>query len=210
MTRPSSLLRGAARPPRFALLVAGALACGLFMSAPALAQDGLHTPLSSAPTPPSPPGEGATAEKVLAALDAKAKVVAAPAGKAREALERARGARVSGDALHMQQLEALALEWAETARDVLRAIGAEQVAATEQTRARELETKVERARVLLGETQARLGRAAAELERAETEARDAAKAAAETEDARTAPGARKKTVERKPAKKPGAKKKEAP
>jgi hypothetical protein len=180
-----------------------------------------YDPLSSAPTPPSPPGEGATAEKVLAEVDAKvkeldgpakpaapsakdampavpategraAKVVAEPVRMAREALERARGTRVSGDAAHTRRLEALALEWAETARDVLRAMAAEDAAGAEQKRARELGTEVDRARALLEETQARRGRAAAEAERAETAARDAAKTAAEAEDARVAAGGRAK------------------
>ncbi len=217
------------------------LACGLSAAAPARAH-GLHEPISSAPTPPSPPGDGATAEKVIADVDAKvkdldqrkpagaapsakdalpalpgaegraAKVVAEPVRRAREALERARGARTSGDVKHAGELAGLALEWSEMARDLLRAVAAEDAAGAEQHKARKLEAQVERARALLAETQARRARAAAELDRAETEARDAAKAAADQEDARTAPGAKKQGGERrpggagKPAKAPAKKK----
>jgi hypothetical protein len=212
-----------------------ALLAGALLVAPPARAHGLHEPISSAPTPPSPPGDGATAEKLLAEVEAKAKeldqpkpanaapsakdalpsvpatdgraakIVAEPVKKAREALERARGARSSGDAKHAADLDGLALEWAEMARDLLRAAGAEDAASAAQKKAQALETQVERARTLLEETQARRGRAAAELERVETESRDAAKAAAAAEDDRTAAG-----VVKKGEKGRGAKKAKAP
>src|SRR5262245_17225824 len=121
------------------------------------------------PRPPAAAGDGAAAEQILKALDAKkrdaaaAKVIAQPVRQAKAALERARGARLSGDVAHGRMLEAIALEWAEAARDLERAAGAEAAAGTAAAQARELGTKVERARTLLEETQSRRGRAAAEL-----------------------------------------------
>jgi len=144
------------------------------------------------------------AQKRDAAL---AKVVAEPLRQAKSALERARGARVSGDAAHARMLDAVALEWAETARDLERAAGAEAAATSAAGKSRDVATRVERARTLLEETQARRGRAAAELERAETEARDAAASAAASEQGRidaskkkpAAKGSAGKDGEKKPA-----------
>jgi hypothetical protein len=160
--------------------------------------------------PPAPPGDGAKAEQILRDVAGRvaaergkpadnatsgqktakasavrvADVVAAPVEQAKKALARAHGARTAGDARHARLLDGLALEWAETARDLLRAADQEAKALEEAQRAREIETQLERARALLAETQARRGRAAAELERLEAEARDAVGAAAAAEQAR--------------------------
>lgn len=142
------------------------------------------------PRPASPPGDGATAERIVKTLAGKkrdasmAKVIAEPLRQARAALERARGARVSGDVRHARMFDAVALEWAETARDLERAAAAEAVASTSAGQAREVGTKVERARTLLSETQARRGHAAAELERLEADAKDRSKSAAGSEQER--------------------------
>jgi hypothetical protein len=138
--------------------------------------------------PPSPPGDGATAQALVRDLEAKgaadpetAKVTAEPIKGARLALERARGARMAGDELHARMLDALALEQAETARELDRAAAAEAAAKARAKKAYEAQTKAERARALLEETQARRGRAAAELARVEAEAQDAQKGAADVE-----------------------------
>ncbi|WP_437591293.1 hypothetical protein [Sorangium sp. So ce1000] len=117
-----------------------------------------------------------------------AKVVAEPVAQAKRALQRADGARAAGDATNARRLDAVALEWAETARTLLRAAAAEAAAVDAAKSAREVETKLERARALLEETQARRGRAAAELERIEAEAREATRAAADVEAQRLEAG----------------------
>src|SRR5438132_568103 len=77
------------------------------------------------PTPPAPPGDGATAEQILKkleTLDAKANAtIAEPVKQAKKALERAHGARTGGDTSHARLLDALALEWAQTAETLSRA-----------------------------------------------------------------------------------------
>ena len=104
---------------------------------------------------------------------------------ARKALERARGARLSGDAAHARMLEELALEWVETARDLQRGSDAETSATQLARRARDIATQIDRARALLSETQDRRGRAAAELDRLDAEAREATNNAARAEESRT-------------------------
>jgi hypothetical protein len=138
--------------------------------------------------PVSPPGDGATAQGILRDLEAKAatdaetaRVVAEPIKSAKRALERAHGARASGDELHARMLDSVALEWAESARDLDRAAAAEKIALTTSREANDVETRAKQARALLEESQARRGRTAAELERIEAEARDQKQRAAETE-----------------------------
>lgn len=148
--------------------------------------------------PQPPPGNGATAFTLLRELDTKAKdpriqkLVADPVRRARKALERAHGARASGDTAHAKMLDGVALEWAETARDLIRAADAEAAATRTATAAKEVAGKAERARALLEETQARRGRAEAELQRLEAEARTSSGAAAKAEEARIAADKNKK------------------
>lgn len=194
----------------FALLVALA-ASGASSRADA------HGGESPAPlvTPPSPPGsDGAKAEAILKEIDARAakseraaKLVKEPVEKAKKALERAHGARAAGDPGHAAVLDALALEWTETARDLDRAAASEEVAAASAAKARETAAKVERARTLLEETQARRARAAAELERVEAEARERAKNAADTERDRVDASKKKASKGEAKPKQDGGKKK---
>ena len=160
----------------------------LLPGAPARAHGG---ELVNASRPPAPPGDGAAAEKLLREVGARAardagtaKVVAAPVESAKKSLERAHGARVSGDDAHARMLDGLALEWAETARDLERAAAAEQSSLAAAKAAADATTQAERARSLLEETQARRLRAQAELEKVEAEAKETAKAAATTEQER--------------------------
>ncbi len=159
--------------------------------------------------PPAPPGDGAKAEALLREIAARiaeemkaaagpgkadaaeaprtgkaAKIVAEPVEQAKRALSRAHGARAAGDAAHARQLDGLALEHAETARDLLRAVAAEAAAVDTAQKARDAATRLERARALLEETQARYERAAAELVRLQAEAREAAAAAERAEQGR--------------------------
>lgn len=141
-----------------------------------------------AEVPAAPPGDGATAEGLVREIEARAakdaelaRVVAEPLKDVRRALERAHGARVSGDPLHARMLDGLALEWAETARDLEKAAAAEKIATATSTQAHDVQTRADRARALLEETQARRGRAAAELARVQAEARSAAQGAVDSE-----------------------------
>jgi hypothetical protein len=164
-----------------------------FVAAPAFAHNGgAGGPVIDVPRPAT--GDGATAYDLVKDVEAKAsdpktkKLVASTIEHAQESLERAHGARAAGDAAHANMLEGLALEWAESARDLLHAASAEQAAASAADKAREAAVRAERARALLEETQARRGRADAELEKALATEREARERAAQTEDARVAAG----------------------
>ena len=162
-------LRGCAA----ALAVGAALGAAL-SPASALAHGG--GAYVQAPTPPAPPGDGAKAEELLAKVDAEVKgterasIVQEAVGKARRALERAHGARTSGDEPHAAMLSALALDWARVATTLLTASNAERSAESAAKESQEVGTKVERARALLAESQAQRGVVAAELVRLEAEA----------------------------------------
>lgn len=173
--------------------------------------------LASLPRPPAPPGDGATAEQIVKDIEARAardpksaKVVEAPLASAKKALERAHGARTAGDPAHARMLDGLALEWAETARELERAAAAEDTAQSSAKVARDVATQVERARTLLEETQSRKGRAAAELEKAEADAKEAAKAAAEAEQRRIEAGPKGGGAKGKGEKKPAPAPKKSP
>jgi hypothetical protein len=160
------------------------------------------------PRPPAPSGDGATAEQLIREIEARAArdpktaaVVSSPIATAKKSIERGHGARAAGDPAHARLLFSLALEWAETARDLERAAAAEQVADTTAKSANDAATKVERARALLEETQARRGRAAAELSKVEAEAKEAARLAVDAEQQRILAG--KKAGKGAPSKKSG-------
>jgi hypothetical protein len=178
---------------------AAALSLTAILAAPlgdAEAQGG-GSSAASAPAPVAAPGDGAAAQQIIKDVEAKAKeprtakVVVEPLLKAKKAMERAHGARMAGDALHARVLYGLALEWAETARELLRAASGEEEALVKAREARDLGVQLERARALLEEAQARRGRAAADLTRAEAEAKEAGKRAAEAEEERVAKGRKK-------------------
>lgn len=182
-----------ATPLRVSRLIPYAFVLSTLVATPALAHNGgASGPVLEVPRPPD--GDGATAHDLVKDVEAKAtdakakKVVASSLEHAKEALERAHGARAAGDAKHAHMLDGVALEWAENARDLLRAAAAEQVAVAAADKAREAAVKAERARALLEETQARRGRADAELEKALTEEREARERAAKAEEARLAAG----------------------
>jgi hypothetical protein len=174
------------------------------------ASEGEGTP-AALPTPSAPPGDGATAARIIKDVEAKAKdapakakIVAEPLAAAKKALQRAAGARSVGDAVHARMLDGLALEWAEVARDLQRAAAAEDEALVAARKARDLDVQVERARALLEETQARRGRAAADLERAEAAAKEAAKKPAGAEADRVEKGRKKDAPAKDKSAKPGA------
>ncbi|MBK8258822.1 MAG: hypothetical protein IPK82_39960 [Polyangiaceae bacterium] len=163
------------------------------------------------PTPKAPPGDGATAESLLKKLEALGPkiqtVIVEPVKQAKKALERAHGARTAGDTTHARLLDALALEWAQTAEMLAQAAASEETATTAQKQAADAATQLERARTLLEETQARKGRAEAELARVEAEAKQAAADAKAAEEARLGGG--KKGKDAKDAKGKDTKAKDA-
>jgi hypothetical protein len=121
----------------------------------------------AAAQPRSPRSE---AEATLAQVQAQkehASVAAEPVGRARRALERAESIRQAGDRERAPLLERAARQWAELARDLLRAIEAERAADEAEARLTDVETRTVRARALLEETMARRGRAQAQVEQLE-------------------------------------------
>jgi colicin import membrane protein len=112
------------------------------------------------------------AEGVIRELEARKQDEPLTSGllrRAHQALERATNARRAGDSVHGSELEALALELAETARDLTRAVAAEREVNELEQKAIDAETRVVRARALVEQTAARRGRAAERLELLEAE-----------------------------------------
>ncbi len=92
--------------------------------------------------------------------DEKAAAVARePIAKAEKALERGADARKTGDTVHADQLDALALEWAETGVDMARTGELENRASLIEKETAELEARAKRALSLIEQTVARRGRA---------------------------------------------------
>lgn len=83
--------------------------------------------------------------------------------RSRDALERATRMRVAGDEAHARLAEGLGREWAETARDLARAVEVEKQARASELAAMEAGGRVERERALLEDAIARAGRLRAEL-----------------------------------------------
>ena len=85
---------------------------------------------------------------------------------AKEALERATRMRGAGDEVHARTADAVAKEWAQTARDLAIAAEAEEKAAELRRKALAAQAQLERARALVEEGITHLGRLRAELEAA--------------------------------------------
>jgi hypothetical protein len=157
-------------PVGFVLVVAALgvpLALGEQLTDKAIAEQilaTLGTPESPAPAASggAPAASGAPGSSVTPAPEAIARN---PLDEARRALERAAGARRSGDVRHAELLEGLAREWAEIARDVVRAASVEADAGALEVAAADAGLRAERARALLEESIARRGRAGAELDK---------------------------------------------
>ena len=88
-----------------------------------------------------------------------ASVAAQPIERAKDALRRSSEARGGGDSAHSALLDSLGLEWAQTARDLHRAVRAERQLAEVQKQVGDTEQKLTRAKALLDDTVARRGRA---------------------------------------------------
>lgn len=132
----------------------------------------------------------AEVEKGPAAKDAARDALA----EAHRALTRADRARLAGDQRHGAALEALALEWAEAARDLSRRAAAEERAFTLEKTLGETSASLEKARTLIEQTNARRNRAEVQLREL-----DAARAAAPP------PAAESETTKQKNPKQPSGK-----
>jgi cell division protein FtsN len=125
--------------------------------------------------------------------------------RARIELERATRLRALYDEKRARAADGAAREWAETARDLLRAVDAEAKAAEVRRKALDTQAQVDRARALVDEDIARIGRLKAELEAAEKSARqgdDADRRAVEVHEGEAPP--RKKTPKKPATEKPAA------
>jgi cell division protein FtsN len=98
-----------------------------------------------------------------------------PVERAKQALERAVRFRALGDEAHARAADGAAREWAETARDLVQAADAESKAGELRRRAVDEQAQIERLRALVDEGIARIGRLRAELEEAESSAKQDAK-----------------------------------
>jgi hypothetical protein len=103
----------------------------------------------------------AAAQEVLSKLDPASTDEAVK--QARTALERATRMHDAGDDVHARLAEALALEWAEAARERARTLAAESDARAAERAAIEAGARVEREHALLEDAIARGGRLRAEL-----------------------------------------------
>jgi hypothetical protein len=122
-----------------------------------------------------PADEHATADALVRQLDQDAAhhaVTAETLDKARNALERAVRLRAAGDETHAKAADGLALEWAQTARDLVKAADAEAAAAGLRHKALDSQEQLERSRGLVEEAIASIGRLRAELAQAEGTAKD--------------------------------------
>ena len=135
--------------------MAGGTAIGLLVAGAAIAQ---------------PADEHVAADALVKQLDQDAAhhaVTAETLDKARNALERATRLRAAGDETHAKAADGLAFEWAQTARDLVKAADAEAAATDLRRKALESQAQLERSRGLIEEAIASIGRLRAELEQAE-------------------------------------------
>ncbi len=136
-------------------------------------------------------------QRDVAARPPLAPVVAVATAKAAEALERARRMRAVGDEAHAREADGLAREWAETGRDLVRAVDAETRAADLRRSAVESQAQLERTRALVEEGIAHVGRWGGYIDK-EQKAAPPPRTAVETHDGEARPPSRKAGA--KPAK----------
>ena len=162
---------------------------------------------------PSVTKEGAQAKDLLARLEKdplSAAVAKDSIASGKRALQRAHGAADAGDRQGAFLLSRLALGHAHGAEAVARAALAEKKANEAQTKSADVRDKLSRQKTLLAETQAQRGQVAAELARAEGEAKDAAQKTQTKEDDRVQKGAKKADGKKSDTPKTDGKKSDAP
>jgi hypothetical protein len=145
-----------------------------------------------------------TLVRQLESDSAHAAVTSSALAHAREALERAVRLRGAGDEAHAKAADGLAREWAETARDLTRAVDTEATAADVRRKAVDAQARVERARALVEAAISHVGRLTAELEAA-GRSRPADRTAVEVHEHPATPprGSAAAPAPDKPAKRPG-------
>jgi hypothetical protein len=129
---------------------------------------------ASAPAKAQQADDHAAAVAIAAQLEhdtAHGPVVAEALSKTKDALERATRFRAAGDEAHAKAADGLALEWAQTGRDLTRAAEAEATAAELRHKAVDAQAQLERTRALVEEGIARVGRLRAQLLEAEKAAK---------------------------------------
>ena len=138
----------------------------LALPAPALAHGGGPRPMQGtlSDLPPGPIKRALLDVRDEAAkAEVDPKLVERPIDQALRAMERARNARAAGDVPHAAMLENLAAEWSKVAELLVRAAKNENEAKKAAGAAGDKGSKLDRARTLLSEQQARRGRLQAEL-----------------------------------------------
>lgn len=109
--------------------------------------------------------------EALAHDPAHAAVTSGSVKEAKDALDRAARMRAAGDETHARLADGVALEWAETARDLVRAVDAEERATTLRLDALDASARGDRERALVEEGIARTGRFRAQLEDLQADAK---------------------------------------
>src|SRR5579863_3888422 len=115
-------------------------------------------------------GEHAAAEALVHELEqdtAHAAVTVDAVASARGALERATRLRAAGDEAHAKAADGLALEWAQTGRDLAKAADAESTAADMRRKAVDAQAQLERTRAQVEEGIAHVGRLQTQLHEVE-------------------------------------------
>jgi len=152
--------------------------------------------LCAAPAALAAPPARETATALIAEVEkgpAKKDAARDALAEAHRALARADRARLAGDQRHGAALEALALEWAEAARDLARRAAAEERAFALEKELGETTGSLEKARTLIEQTNARRNRAEVQLRELDTARAAAPKPAPEAAPpAKPAKGEKKK------------------
>ncbi len=122
------------------------------------------SPTTAPSEAPQPPSETTAILASLPQDEATQKVVEDAVGKARKALARATDMRNADDPEHARMMDAVAVEWARVAVDLVKAREAETLLTKIQRELFDLKQKIDRARLLLEETHARKARAGQQLD----------------------------------------------
>jgi hypothetical protein len=126
--------------------------------------------LAGGPATAQTAGDHAAAEGLVQQLEqdaAHAAVTADAVASAKGALERATRLRAAGDEAHAKAADGLALEWAQTGRDLAKAADAEGTATELRRKAVDAQAQLERTRAQVEEGIAHVGRLRTQLQEAE-------------------------------------------
>jgi hypothetical protein len=147
------------------------------------------------------PGDRAAAQAVIAELgrDTDHHAVVAPSvERAQDAIERGVRMRAAGDEAHASEADALARQWAETGRELLRAANAEARANELRKKALDTQAQVAKTREIVEEVIARTGRLRAQIAAAQEDG-GASRVAVEVHDDDRSAAARPARAQASPA-----------